>query len=365
MPCSIPAILPITLAFPTDCDYIPKPEPSSSCELFRVRSGYNVLTFAHLYKRRFVLFTGKGGVGKTTMASAFALSCARRGERTLLMQLNVKDKVSSLFGAERVDTEITEVEDNLFAVNVTPMAAMEEYALMILKVKLIYKAVFENRVVRSFLRVVPGLNELLMLGKAYFHTTETDHHGKLLWDKVILDAPATGHGIFFLKIPSVITSIIGSGNMHEEAQRILALLQDPERTAMVLVTLAEDMPVNETLMLNDVIRDELEMPIGCVMANAVYRPLFDEEETRFINKAQAAELPEEISGFLEAARFRTSRIELQQFYLERLEEKGSWPILTVPYYFMDRMSFATINEISDHFLRHLHEDEETRTRSVG
>lgn len=298
------------------------------------------------------------------MASAFALSCARRGERTLLMELNVKDKVSSLFGTDQISTNITEVEDNLYAVNVTPMAAMEEYALMILKVKLIYKAVFENRVVRSFLKVVPGLNELLMLGKAYFHATEVDNHGKPVWDKIILDAPATGHGIFFLKIPSVITSIISSGHMYEEAKRILALLQDKERTALVIVTLAEDMPVNETLMLSDVIRDELEMPIGCVIANAVYRPLFNEEQSAFIEEAAQSEHPDEVAGFFEAARFRANRVELQQFYLDRLKKEGTWPILTVPYYFMDRMSFATISEISDHFDRQLHE-EETRNRSAG
>jgi anion-transporting ArsA/GET3 family ATPase len=323
-----------------------------------------VLSFAELYNRRFVLFSGKGGVGKTTMASAFALSCARRGQRTLLMELNVKDKVSSLFGADHVGTEISEIEDNLFAVNVTPSAALEEYALMILKVKLIYKAVFENRIVRSFLKVIPGLNELLMLGKAYYHATEQDAHGRPVWDKIILDAPATGHGIFFLKIPSVITSIISSGHMYEEARRIQALLQNPEQSALVLVTLAEDMPVNETLMLSDVVRDELEMPIGCVMANAVYRPLFDAEQSAFIASQAACEHPAELTGFFDAAFFRASRVELQQFYLERLNREGSWPILTVPYYFMDRMSFATISEIADHFERH--RDEAARqSRSAG
>src|SRR5699024_363839 len=102
---------------------------------------------------------------------------------------------------------------------------------------------------------IPGLNELVMLGKAYYHVIERDAEDQPVWDKVIVDAPATGHGIFFLKIPSVITNLIGSGLMFDEAQRILDLLRDPQRTALVLVTLAEDMPVNETLMMSEIVRD--------------------------------------------------------------------------------------------------------------
>ncbi|MBA2661969.1 MAG: ArsA family ATPase [Bradymonadaceae bacterium] len=331
-----------------------------------------------LYNKRFVLFTGKGGVGKTAMASAFALSCAQRGERTLLIELNVKDKVSSLFGAQHVGTEIVEVDENLYAVNITPAAAMEEYALMILKVKLIYRAVFENRVVRSFLRVIPGLNELVMLGKAYFHVMETNAQGKPVWDKVIIDAPATGHGIFFLQIPSVITSVVGSGLMFDEARRIEELLQDSERTALALVTLPEEMPVNETLMLRDVIRDKLKMPIGCVIANAVYRPLFDDNESAWLDEAskaaeaaraaEAGSVNASLGGLIEAGRFRAGRVRLQQHYIARLEAELDLPMLRVPYYFMDRMSFAIIHEMAADLERQLGPgapNKSNLTKSVG
>ncbi len=290
------------------------------------------------------------------MASAFALSCARRGERTLLMELGVKDKSSSLFGAAQVDSEIREVDENLYAVNVTPQAAMEEYALMVLKIKLIYRAVFENRVVKAFLRVVPGLNELLMLGKAYYHVTEEDERGKPVWDKVIVDAPATGHGIFFLKIASVITNLINSGRMYDEAQSILELLRDETRTGIALVTLAEDMPVNETLMLRKVIEEEMELPVACVIANAIYRPLFSEEEEDWIEAARRhvdrdadeSEEDEEskVLGYLEAAKFRIDRVAMQQKYLEKLRAEVEEPLIEIPYYFFDRMSFAIIDEIA-------------------
>ncbi|WP_158542565.1 ArsA family ATPase [Lujinxingia litoralis] len=317
-----------------------------------------------LYNRRFFLFSGKGGVGKTTLAAAFALSCARRGERTLLMELNVKGKISSLFGADGVDHEIREVDDNLFAVNVTPAAAMREYALMILKIKLVYRAVFENRLVSSFLKVIPGLNELVMLGKAYYHVIEEHPDGSPVWDKIIVDAPATGHGIFFLRIPSVITGLVKSGLMFEEAQRILDLLQDPKRTALNLVTLAEDMPVNETLELAKVVRQEMGVPVGCVMANAVYRPLFDGAESAYIDQAhdelqQRADQGDARAdahptrAFLEAARFRNARVAMQQEYLDVLRQQADAPLVEVPFYFHDRMSFATIAEIAEHLASEL------------
>ena len=308
------------------------------------------MTAIDLYNRRFVLFSGKGGVGKTTMASSFALSCARRGDKTLLLELDVKDKASSLFGATDIDFEIREIEDNLYASNVTPWEAMKEYALMVLKIKLIYKAVFENRVVRNFLRVIPGLNELVMLGKAYYHATETDDTGRPVWDKVVVDAPATGHGIFFLKIPAVITDVISSGLMYDEAERILELLQDPSRTGIVLVTLAEDMPVNETLMLSDVLREEMKLPVACVVANAIYRPLFDDTQSQWIDVARdEVEGDDEsmVSGFLEAARFRNDRVGMQQDYLQRLRTDGDWPLIEIPHYFFDRMSFAIIDKIAE------------------
>jgi anion-transporting ArsA/GET3 family ATPase len=300
---------------------------------------------ASVYDRRFVLFTGKGGVGKTTIASAFALSCARRGERTLLVQINTTDKMGRLFGSGEVGTDIVEIEDNLFAVNVTPAAAMEEYALMMLKVRLVYKAVFENRIVSSFLRAVPGLNELVMLGKAYYHVIE-EEDGKRTWDKVVVDAPATGHGIFFLQIPSVITSILESGNMYDEAARMQAVLSDPEVTALNIVTLPEEMPVNETFMMWNAARDKLDMQVATVIANAVYASRFDDDDiSRFAELRDEIDDPE-IGGLLDAAAFRARREGIQRNHLERLADIDA-PVVTIPFIFAEHLDFQSISTIAE------------------
>ena len=307
-----------------------------------------------IFDRSMVLFSGKGGVGKTTLASAFAYACARRGKKTLLIELNVKDRLSAIFGSIDVGEEIVEVEHNLYAVNASPKAAMEEYALMKLRVRMIYKAVFENRVVSSFLKVIPGLNELVMLGKAHFHATEVDERGQKVWDMVVVDAPATGHGIFFLRIPTVITSILESGPMFSEAKKMEDFIRDPELCALNLVTLPEEMPVNETIMLRDVVRDELKVPIGFVTANCVYDPLFDEREMSWVEETgEDVFEDEQTQGFIDAARFRTQRVRMQRPYLERLSDELDSPVVHVPYYFTERFDFQTIRKIAEDIERQL------------
>jgi len=300
------------------------------------------MTVSNLYDRRLIFFTGKGGVGKTTVASAFAYSCARRGERTLLIEINTKDKLSLMFGSEEVGTEITEVEENLFAVNCTPTAAMEEYALMMLRVRIVYKAVFENRVFQSFLAAIPGLNELVMLGKAYYHATE-QQGGRYVWDKVIVDAPATGHGLFFLQIPQVITSILSSGHMYDEAVAIHRVLTDGDFTALNIVTLPEEMPVNETRMLYDAARTQLGIPLGFVIANGIYPPMFDERELAMLGDAT----DDHERAILDAAKFRLARTRLQRKYLAELYEATPLPVVEFPFVFAEKIDFVAIRTMAE------------------
>lgn len=293
------------------------------------------------YNRRFVLFTGKGGVGKTTVASAFAYSCANAGERTLLIEINSQDKVSSMFGSAHVGTEITEIEDNLYAVNCTPASAMEEYALMMLRVRIVYKAVFENRIIQSFLAAIPGLNELVMLGKAYYHAIEKEND-RYVWDKVVVDMPATGHGLFFLQIPEVITSILSSGHMFDEAQNILRVLTDETFTMLNIVTLPEEMPVNETKMLYESAQEKLGVALGFVVANGIYPRRFTAEEIALLDNPQ----DDHQRAVFAAARFRHARCELQQRYLKELYTATPLPVAEFPYVFTDKVDFRVIKAMS-------------------
>src|SRR5579859_7125093 len=117
-----------------------------------------------LADKRFILVTGKGGVGKTTVCAAQALALAARGKRVLVVMCNAKERLSAMLGSDLVRSEVSLVARNVWAVNIDPEKALEEYGMLMLKVRALYKAVFENRYTKSFLRAVPGLYEWSMLG---------------------------------------------------------------------------------------------------------------------------------------------------------------------------------------------------------
>jgi anion-transporting ArsA/GET3 family ATPase len=201
-----------------------------------------------LFQRRLILVVGKGGVGRSTIAAAIAGECARRGRKTLLFETNANDRFGPYFEKPPVGPEITPLAPNLSAVNATPASALAEYGLMVLRFKSVYDMVFENRITKAFLRAVPGLDEYALLGKAWFHTAE-EKRGRPVWDTVVFDLPASGHSVSMLRVPWVIVDTVPEGPLTRDAREVKALLSDPARTATVLVTLAEEMPVNEACEL--------------------------------------------------------------------------------------------------------------------
>jgi anion-transporting ArsA/GET3 family ATPase len=295
---------------------------------------------------RFLLVTGKGGVGKSTVALALARQASRRGRRVLLMQLHTQDRLGQLFGRPAVDTEIVELAPCLSAVSVTAKEAMQEYGTMILRSKLLYRAVFENQTVARFLKVIPGLPELLMLGKAYHHERELGPDGKHRWDLIIVDAPATGHGLYLLRIPIVITSALRVGHMVDEAKNMLALLRNPDRCRIELVTLPEEMPVSETIELATTLTDELELPLGRIFVNQVVASDLTEQERAAVVSAQRTAAGPERS-VLGAALFRHERATAQHRQSEALEHRFGTRLRQFPRLPVEALMLADIDRLAD------------------
>jgi anion-transporting ATPase len=267
-----------------------------------------------LLDRRLVIVTGKGGVGKSTVAAALALLAARAGKRVLVCEVNAQERIAPLLGAPRAGPHIREALPGVFTVNVTPHEAMREYGLMVVKFRTIYEAVFENRLVRYFLRVVPSLAELVMLGKI-LHEAKAEERGRPRWDLVLVDAPATGHAVQLLRVPSALVDTVPAGPLRRDADWMEAMLVDPARTSVAIVTLPEEMPVNEAVELDTQVRGVLGMHRGALFVNGMPEARFGPAEAARL--AALAGAPPPLGPASSAARLQALRVEQAGRYLAR------------------------------------------------
>jgi anion-transporting ArsA/GET3 family ATPase len=298
--------------------------------------------------RRLVLVLGKGGVGRSTIAAALAGRNAARGNKTLLFETNANDRFGSYFDKPAVGTTVTELAPNLSAVNTNPAAALEEYGLMILKFKSVYEMVFENRITKAFLRAIPGLDDYAMLGKAWFHTTETQR-GRPAWDTVVFDLPASGHSVSMLRIPWVITETVPEGPLTRDARTIKQLLCDPQRTCAIIVTLAEEMPVNEAIELEAKL-SSLGIVPQHVICNQVYPDHFAAGsavgkvlDALIADPALASPLRE----VTEHAQLSRDRRALNAHYLAELRARAKAVVHELPIVFTPQLSPAQVRALGD------------------
>ena len=301
-----------------------------------------------IFDKRLILVVGKGGVGRSTVAAAIADHCARAGKKTLLFETNANDRFGNYFDKPSVGTEITQLAPNLSATNATPASALAEYGLMILRWKSVYEMVFENRVTKAFLRAIPGLDDYALLGKVWYHTTE-EKRGKPVWDTIVFDMPASGHASSMLRVPWVIVETVPEGPLTRDAREVKQLLTDPERTAAVLVTLAEEMPVNEALELEAKLTGLGIVPQQLI-ANQVFpdrfptgSPMAKVLDTLIADSALGSPLAE----LTEHAGLSRDRRTLNARYLAELGKRATTQLAELPMVFAQRLLHSHIRTLAE------------------
>lgn len=295
---------------------------------------------------QFIIVGGKGGVGRTTVSAALATVLARHGRRVLLAHVRTRQRVERLLGCAKIDEEIRPVERNLWAVNMNPAAALRERGMMVLKLESVYRAVMENRLVSHFLKAVPSLDEYSMLGKAWYHTTERDGD-RPRFDTVILDGPATGHLITMLRIPLVILDTVPDGPLTKDAIDIVNMLSDPDRTAMWIVTLAEEMPAAEAADLFHEARHDLGITPSRLVVNCLYPPDFeDPSSSALLDRASAADQQTGLAPLTAAARTVRARRLINRRFLDLLEHKIPLPRVELPHLFCQELDRAALDRLA-------------------
>ncbi len=301
-----------------------------------------------ILQRRLILVLGKGGVGRSTVAASIAAATARAGRRTLLFEANAKDRFGDFFGAPEVGPEIVKLRKNLFAVNTTPADALEEYGLMILRFRRVYKMVFENRITEAFIKAIPGVEDYAILGKAWFHTKERKG-GKPVWDTVVFDMAASGHSLAMLRIPWAITKTVPEGPLTRDAKEIQNLISDTEQTAIVMVTMAEDMPTNEAIDLAGQLDSHLGVSLSTVVVNQLYEDRFPERspQAAVLSCLETEKLSDGLTAIAEHGLQHRARRKLGEHYLGRLKSALSAAQLHLPRLFVSRLGQDEIDSFSE------------------
>jgi hypothetical protein len=291
---------------------------------------------------------GKGGVGRSAIAAGLALSFARRGQRTLLLEVNSADSAAARFDVAPAVDNPRPVLENLWLCRMTPEGALREYALMVLKFKALYALVFENKLVKYLLRSIPSLAEFTMLGKTWYHTTERLADGSPKYQKIIVDAPATGHAITFLSVARTVAEIAPEGIMKSASEKMAQVIESKTASCLHVVVLAEEMPVNEGLEIISAASKRLRMSVGLGFVNRLLLPLVEhEEEATFAQLVSRAEEEGAIRPFVIAGQIRRDREHLQESYARRFAQTSGLAVVRVPDLEVDRLDFEALGRIAD------------------
>ncbi len=312
---------------------------------------------------RVLIVAGKGGVGKTTMVAALAHMAARAGLSVLVIELEGRAGVTTAFGVEeQLDyagsvlravgaTPIDGDEEahpvaipagTVRARTITPDDALLEY-LAAHGLKRVSKRLMSSGIIDLVAGAIPGIRDILVLGKV----KQIERSG--IADLILVDAPATGHTMTFLSSAGGLLDAARGGPIRAQAADVVELLSDPARCQVALVTLPEEMPVNEVIEAAYQLEDKVGIALGPVIVNSCYPPLpgLEVPAGEAVRSAGVDIDPEVVAALEEARRFRLTRQELQSEQLERLGRELPLAQLRVPFLFTDSIGPRELDVLSD------------------
>jgi anion-transporting ArsA/GET3 family ATPase len=314
---------------------------------------------ADLLAPRLVIVTGKGGVGKSTVAATLALAGVRSGRKTCLVEVENRQTMASLFDTQPWDFTEREFRPGLWGMSVDPEASLAEYLDLFYGAGRLGRLVVGSSAAQFATTAAPGIKDVLLVGKVKEMEQRRGPDGRFVYDLIVLDAPPTGRIVNFLRAPEAATQLVGVGPIRQQAQSVIDMLTDPVRTGVCLVTLLEEMPVQETLEAVGHL-DELGVALGPVIANRVEAPRLGPEERDVVEDGPD---PRELAALLAKAgldadetvaaalvdlgRAHAERLDLQAEMRARLRDAIDLPVLELPRLHSERFSSDEVAALAD------------------
>ncbi len=292
-----------------------------------------------LLERRVVIVTGKGGTGKTTVTAALAVAAAKAGKRVLVAEMGRDEHVPRLLcpDSPAVGYAGRDLMPGIRVMRIDPFEALGEYLALQIGMKPLVDTVMSNQAFQQLMSAAPGWRELITLGKIWHLEQLRDPDGRPCYDFIVVDAPATGHGVTFLDVPRVVISAVRAGPLHQHSEAVEALIEDRERTLLLPVTLAEELPVRETSELIERVRTDLSIAVDRVVVNAVASAPFpaglehlDEVLARLPEPSPLGSLPPP-SQLAACARTLRLRHELNAGFVAEIAEDTALPLVILPH----------------------------------